>query len=65
MSNPAGQIVFSSVRRPFVLGGTMAINDGWQWCGGFFPILRTGAICRVIGGYNNIRYKGVCMSGGN
>lgn len=65
MSNPAGQIVFSSVRRPFVLGGTMAINDGWQWCGGFFPILRTGTICRVTGGYNNIRYKGVCMSGGN
>lgn len=65
MSNPSGQIVFSSVRRPFVFAGNIGINDNWQSCGGFFPILRTGTICRVVGGYNNIRYKGVCMSGGS
>jgi hypothetical protein len=65
MSNPAGQIVFSSVRRPFVLGGFIQINNGWQYVGGFFPIIRCGATTRVTGGYNNLRYKGICMSGGN
>lgn len=65
MSNPSGQIVFSSVRRPFVLGGFIQINNSWQYVGGFFPILRCGATTRVTGGYNNLRYKGVCMSGGS
>lgn len=65
MSNPSGQIVFSSVRRPFVLGGFIQINNSWQYVGGFFPILRCGATARVTGGYNNLRYKGVCMSGGS
>lgn len=65
MSNPSGQIVFSSVRRPFVLGGFIQISNSWQYVGGFFPILRCGATTRVTGGYNNLRYKGVCMSGGN
>lgn len=65
MSNPSGQIVFSSVRRPFVLGGFIQISNSWQYVGGFFPILRCGATTRVTGGYNNLRYKGVCMSGGS
>lgn len=66
ISNSAGQIVFSSVRRPFVLSGFMQINNGYQSVnGGFFPILRCGATTRVTGGYNNLRYKGICMSGGS
>lgn len=66
MSNSSGQIVFSSVRRPFVLGGFIQISNGYQSInGGFFPLLRCGATTRVTGGYNNLRYKGVCMSGGS
>lgn len=66
ISNSAGQIVFSSVRRPFVLSGFMQISNSYQSVnGGFFPILRCGATTRVTGGYNNLRYKGVCMSGGS
>lgn len=65
ISNSSGQIVFSSVKRPFVLSGFMQISNSYQSVnGGFFPILRCGAYTRVTGGYNNLRYKGICMSGG-
>lgn len=66
ISNSNGQVVFSTVKRPFVIGGFLSLSDGFQGIGnGFFPILRTGAFCRVTGGYNNVRYKGVVMSGGS
>lgn len=64
--NPAGQVVFSTVKRPFVLGGFLQLSNSFQSIGGgYFPILRTGAYTRVTGGYNNLRYKGVVMSGGS
>ncbi|WDS61335.1 hypothetical protein CY1_00002 [Escherichia phage CY1_Cui-2023] len=64
--NPAGQVVFSTVKRPFVLGGFLQLTNSFQSIGGgYFPILRTGAYTRVTGGYNNLRYKGVVMSGGS
>lgn len=66
MSNAAGQIVFSTTKRPFVLGGFKALSNSLQSIGGgYFPILRAGAMCEVTGGYNNLRYKGVVMSGGS
>lgn len=64
--NPSGQVVFSTVKRPFVLGGFLQLSNSFQSIGGgYFPILRTGAYTRVTGGYNNLRYKGVVMSGGS
>lgn len=64
--NPAGQVVFSTVKRPFVLGGFLQLSNSFQSIGGgYFPILRTGAYTRVTGGYNNLRYKGVVMSNGS
>lgn len=64
--NPQGQIVFSSQRRPFVLSGFLSISNSFQGIGnGYFPILRCGAFTRVTGGYNNLRYKGIVMSGGS
>lgn len=65
MSNASGQIVFSSVKRPFVLSGFLQLSNSYQSIGnGFFPILRCGAMVEVTGGYNNLRYKGVAMSNG-
>ena len=64
--NRSGQVVFSTVKRPFVLGGFIQISNSFQSIGdGYFPILRTGAYTRVTGGYNNLRYKGVVMSNGS
>lgn len=65
ISNPSGQIVFSSVKRPFVLSGFTQISNSYQEIGGgFFPILRCGAMIEATGGYNNLRYKGIAMYNG-
>ncbi|WP_353735874.1 DUF6453 family protein [Escherichia coli] len=37
------------------------LNIGDEFC----QIVYTGANCRHVGGYGNIRYKGIVMTGGN
>jgi hypothetical protein len=66
MTNAAGQVTFSTLKRPFVYDRQIQITDAFQNIGGgFCQIVYTGVQVRMDGGYGNIRTKGVVMSGGN
>ncbi|MGV4152544.1 DUF6453 family protein [Citrobacter freundii] len=66
MTNAAGQVTFSTLKRPFVYDRQIQITDAFQDIGGgFCQIVYTGVQVRMIGGWGNIRTKGVVMSGGS
>ena len=66
MTNAAGQVTFSTQKRPFVYDRQIQITDNFQSIGGgFCQIVYTGAQIRMNGGYGNLRIKGVVMSGGS
>ena len=66
MTNAAGQVTFSTLKRPFVYDRQIQITDAFQDIGGgFCQIVYTGAQVRMDGGYGNLRIKGVVMSGGS
>lgn len=66
MTNAAGQVTFSTLKRPFVYDRQIQITDAFQDIGGgFCQIVYTGAQVRMDGGYGNLRTKGVVMSGGS
>ncbi|EKM7155846.1 hypothetical protein PVC58_004701, partial [Salmonella enterica] len=66
MTNSAGQVTFSTVKRPFVYDQQLTITDNNQYIGDkYCQIVFTGAQSRRVDGYFNIRKKGVVMSGGN
>lgn len=66
MTNNQGQVTFSTLKKPFVLQGNVAINGGWQNIGGgYIALCATGANSRLISGYNNVRRKGIVMAGGS
>ncbi|MGI3451217.1 DUF6453 family protein [Citrobacter arsenatis] len=65
MTNSAGQVTFSTQKRPFVYRNSIYLSQDFKDIGqGFFPIIRSGMGSRFIGGYNNVRYNGIVMSGG-
>ena len=66
MTNAAGQVTFSTLKRPFVYDRQIQITDAFQNIGGgYCQIVYTGAQVRMDGGYGNLRMKGVVMSGGS
>ncbi|EBM9948490.1 hypothetical protein T029_20035 [Salmonella enterica subsp. enterica serovar Give] len=66
MTNAAGQVTFSTQKRPMVYDRTIQISDSFQNIGGGYCHLTcTGTQTRMIGGYANIRTKGIVMSGGS
>ena len=66
MTNAAGQVTFSTLKRPFVYDRQIQITDEFQNIGGgYCQIVYTGAQVRMNGGYGNLRMKGVVMSGGS
>ncbi|MBA8105999.1 DUF6453 family protein [Citrobacter sp. RHBSTW-00029] len=66
MTNAAGQVTFSTLKRPFVYDRQIQITDEYQNIGGgYCQIVYTGAQVRMNGGYGNLRMKGVVMSGGS
>ncbi|HHF8095185.1 TPA: DUF6453 family protein, partial [Escherichia coli] len=66
MTNAAGQVTFSTLKRPFVYDRQIQITDAFQDIGGgFCQIVYTGVQVRMNGGYGNLRTKGVVMSGGS
>lgn len=66
MTNPAGQVTFSTVRRPLVYDSMINITDNYQYTGSkYIQLCFTGANGRRIGDSDNIRYKGIVMSGGS
>ena len=66
MTNAAGQVTFSTRKRPFVYDRQLQITDSFQNINnGFCQITYTGAQVRMNGGYGNLRTKGVVMSNGN
>ncbi|EDI0621695.1 hypothetical protein CC820_23975, partial [Salmonella enterica subsp. enterica serovar Virchow] len=66
MTNSAGQVTFSTVKRPFVYDQQLTVTDNNQYIGDkYCQIVFTGAQSRRVDGYFNIRKKGVVMSGGN
>ena len=66
MTNAAGQVTFSTLKRPFVYDRQIQITDEFQNIGGgYCQIVYTGAQVRMNGGYGNLRMKGVVMAGGS
>lgn len=66
MTNAAGQVTFSTLKRPFVYDRQIQITDAFQNIGGgYCQIVYTGAQVRMNGGYANLRTKGVVMSNGS
>lgn len=66
MTNAAGQVTFSTLKRPFVYDRQIQITDAFQNIGGgYCQIVYTGAQVRMNGGYGNLRMKGVVMAGGS
>lgn len=66
MTNAAGQVTFSTLKRPFVYDRQIQITDAFRDIGGgFCQIVYTGVQVRMSGGWGNIRTKGVVMSGGH
>ncbi|EAM8573128.1 hypothetical protein DPV05_03955 [Salmonella enterica] len=66
MTNAAGQVTFSTQKRPLVYDRTIQISDSLQNIGGGYCHLTcTGTQVRMIGGYANVRTKGIVMSGGS
>lgn len=66
MTNAAGQVTFSTLKRPFVYDRQIQITDEYQNIGGgYCQIVYTGAQVRMNGGYGNLRMKGVVMAGGS
>ncbi|EPF2242701.1 DUF6453 family protein [Citrobacter werkmanii] len=66
MTNAAGQVTFSTQKRPLVYDRTIQISDSFQNIGGGYCHLTcTGTQVRMIGGYANVRTKGIVMSGGS
>ncbi|AMG94336.1 DUF6453 family protein [Citrobacter amalonaticus] len=66
MTNAAGQVTFSTRKRPFVYDRQLQITDSFQNINnGFCQITYTGVQVRMNGGYGNLRTKGVVMSNGN
>lgn len=66
MTNSAGQVTFSTVKRPFVFDQQLTMTDSNQYVGDkYCQIVFTGAQSRRVDGYFNVRKKGVVMSGGN
>lgn len=66
MTNAAGQVTFSTLKRPFVYDRQIQITDAFQNTGGgYCQIVYTGAQVRMNGGYANLRTKGVVMSNGS
>lgn len=66
MTNAAGQVTFSTQKRPLVYDRTIQISDSFQNIGGGYCHLTcTGTQVRMISGNANIRTKGIVMSGGS
>lgn len=65
MTNGAGQVTFSTLKRPLVYDGTIVLTNNNQYIGNkFIQLCFTGANSRKIGSYDNVRYKGLVMSDG-
>lgn len=65
MTNGQGIVTFSTLKRPFVYSGTYVISGSNQSIGGDMTLICfTGANSRIVGAYNNVRYKGIVMSAG-
>lgn len=62
--NSAGQCTFSTTKKPFVYKKVIYISGGWQDCNGFIQLQRCGVWCDYIGGYQNLRWKGIKMFNG-
>lgn len=66
MTNSKGAVTFSTLKRPFIYSGLYVINNNNQSIGGDMTLICfTGANSRFISSRNNVRYKGIVMSGGN
>lgn len=66
MTNSQGVVTFSTLKRPFVYSGSYVINNNNQNIGSDMTLICfTGANSRFISSRNNVRYKGIVMSGGN
>lgn len=66
MTNSNGVVTFSTLKRPFVYSGAYVINNNNQSIGSDMTLICfTGANSRFISSRNNVRYKGIVMSGGN
>ncbi|MGJ51691.1 hypothetical protein D9F60_02700 [Escherichia coli] len=66
MTNPAGQVTFSTQKRPMVYDRTIQITDSFQGIGGgYCHLTSTGTQTRMVNGVANVRTKGIVMSGGS
>ncbi|ELD1608247.1 hypothetical protein HVX40_24230 (plasmid) [Escherichia coli] len=65
MTNKAGQVTFSTKKKPFVYDRLIKITDSFQNIGNVYcQILFTGFQKRVFETYENLRMKGIVMASG-
>lgn len=63
MTNSAGQVTFSTVKKPFVFNGTVDLSAGWQNIGNsLIQLSYTGTLIENNSGYNHIRMNGIRMA---
>lgn len=63
MTNSAGQVTFSTVKKPFVFNGTVDLSAGWQNIGNsLIQLAYTGTLIENNGGYNHVRMNGIRMA---
>lgn len=66
MTNSAGQVTFSTLKRPFIYERLLTVSDSNQTVGNSFTQLCfVGSNSRKIGDYDNVRFKGMIRSGNN
>lgn len=65
MTNKAGQVTFSTKKKPFVYDKQIKISDSFQNVGGgYCQIVYTGYHQQIFKGYENMRMKGIVMASG-
>ena len=66
MTNSAGQVTFSTLKRPFIYERLLTVSDSNQTVGtSFTQLCFVGSNSRKIGDYDNVRFKGMIRSGSN
>ena len=66
MTNSAGQVTFSTLKRPFIYERLLTVSDSNQTVGtSFTQLCFVGSNSRKIGDYDNVRFKGMIRSGNN
>lgn len=66
MTNARGEVTFSTVKKPFLYGGSINLSASAQSIGDkYIQLGRHGMVNKYVSGYDNVRYNGIQMYNGN